>query len=72
MKINPKKKKTESFYILGHLLEFIIKTKQFGFFFLQNLMNLDHFLSMKKNPLYIGWNQNFQVEVKKYTKKYGE
>jgi len=26
-------KKTECFYILDHLLEFIIKTKQFGFFF---------------------------------------
>jgi hypothetical protein len=26
------KKKTECFYILDHLLEFIIKTKQFGFF----------------------------------------
>ncbi len=45
------RKKTESFYILGYLLELIIEIRQFGFYYFWNLANLSHFFSMK-NPLY--------------------
>jgi len=45
------KKKTKSFYILGCLLELIIKMWRFGVFFLQNLANLGFFFAMK-DPLY--------------------
>jgi hypothetical protein len=41
--------KLESFYILNSLLELIIKIRQFGIFFLQNLAILGLFFM--KNPL---------------------
>jgi hypothetical protein len=45
------RKKTESLYILGYLLELIIEIWRFGFYYFWNLANLSHFFSMK-NPLY--------------------
>jgi hypothetical protein len=37
------KKKPESFYVIGYLIELVIKIWQFGFIFLQNLASLGHF-----------------------------
>jgi len=37
--------------VIGYLIELIIKIWQFGFIFLQNLVSLGHFFSLK-NPLY--------------------
>jgi hypothetical protein len=37
------KKKHESFYVIGYLIELVIKIWQFGFTFLQNLASLGHF-----------------------------
>jgi len=42
-------KNQKNFYILGYLMELIIKIWQLGFleFFFQNLTNLDHFFHEK-------------------------
>ncbi len=64
-----KKKAGSSFYILGYLLELIIKIWWFGnFFFSRNLANLGHFFSWK--ILRIGQKHIFQVKIwRNFTKK---
>jgi len=54
------RKKPESFYILGYLMELIIKVWEFGIFLI-NVTNLGHFFPWK--ILCIAWNHIFQVEI---------
>ncbi len=55
-------KKTESFNILGYLLELLIKIWRFEFFLIFEIWRIWAIFSMQ-NPWYIGPNHIFQVEI---------